>query len=221
MEPTEAKQRVAELVNCWIARAGLRKEAAAARAGMTYQMLYRAYLDPSRPLSRNPDRAIALVRAFAERLTEGERCRAAEALTLLDRTGTPLSRFAEVAECFPAHEWQAAFTAYLAAQGAGDPSARQRSLTRSESLPVHPVFFRTQPCCAAVYCGRVAVQLRLEVPEGALIETGRSVGGEEPSMEPYDHAERHPVDPPLRMQSSSTQAAQPEEHVVVTIRMLV
>lgn len=221
METTLAKQRVADLVNRWIARAGLRKEAAAARAGLTYQMLYRAYLDPSRSLSRNPDRALALVRAFTERLTDAERCRAEEALTVLELTGTPLGRFAEVAECFPAQEWQAALSAYLAAQGAGDTPARQRYPLRSEALRVQPVFFRTQPCCAAAYCGRVAVQLRLELPEGAQVEAGRAPGLEVERGEPHLIVERHLSDPPLRTQLNADQATQPDEHVVVTIRMLV
>jgi hypothetical protein len=191
---TTAKQRVAELVNRWINRAGLRKEAAAARAGLTYQMLYRAYLDPGRPLSRNPDRAIELVRAFVDRLTEGERCRADEALTVLDLTGTPLSRFAEIAVLFPQAEWQEAFSAYLETQG----------------TQVHG----TAP-------QRFALQLRVAVPEGVQIETERLGGGRVIHMEPRQPPKRHHIDLPSRTQPAPVDDPQPDEDVIVTIRMVV
>jgi hypothetical protein len=218
MEILTAKERVAELVNRWISRAGLRKEAAAARAGLTYQMLYRAFLDPGRPLSRNPDRAIALVRAFVERLTEEERCRADEALTVLDLTGTPLSRVVEVAELFPAHEWQAAFTACLEAQGAHCIAERQcddLSPPYAQRARAH-----SQSAYTALRCGcggRVAVQLRLEVSEGVLIEAGRF------DAEPRSHAGRHAGDPLFLMQPAPLGATPPDddEDVVVTIRMVV
>ncbi len=227
METTTAKQRVAELVNIWISRAGLRKEAAAARAGLTYQMLYRAYLDPGRPLSHNPDRAIALVRAFVERLTEGERCRADEALTVLDLTGTPLSRVAAIAELFPPAEWHTAFSAHLATHGARHtPQAGRRESTLSDPpyAQHEQALFHPQPCCTALRCGRggrFAVQLRLEVPKGVLIETGRSASVESGSAEHRQDAERHPIDPPLRRQMAPADAPQPDEDVIVTIRMVV
>jgi tetratricopeptide (TPR) repeat protein len=116
MDALALKTQIAALVNQWLARSGLRKETAASRAELSYQAFYRAYLDPNRPFKVRPDRELALVRAFSERLTERERCRAAEALQLLDLAGVPFSRFSEIAALFPPAEWDAALSAYLALQ---------------------------------------------------------------------------------------------------------
>jgi hypothetical protein len=158
MDEQAVKIHAARLIQRWIDRAGLRKEAAAARAGLTYHMLYRAYLDPSRPLSRNPERALALVRAFVERLTERERCRADEAIAFLDLTGTPIRRFAEAAALFPPAEWRSAFVAHLATQEHPHQSLRELPQAQAPPAPQRAI---------ALDAGRatgLALHLRLELP---------------------------------------------------------
>jgi tetratricopeptide (TPR) repeat protein len=113
MHARTPKQEVALLVNSWLERAGIQKQQAAARVDMDYQGFYRAYLDPNRRLSADPDRTVAVVRAFTERCTEAERCRAAEAIRFCALTQLPLHRFEELRPLFPDAEWHQAFGLYL------------------------------------------------------------------------------------------------------------
>jgi Cdc6-like AAA superfamily ATPase len=114
------KEKVAQLIDVWMKRADLKSAQAAAKAGLTYREFYNAYKALDRPLSTNPDHAISVVKAFTERLREGERCRADEAVQFLDLTSVPISRFSEIKNLFPEVEWEKAIRIFSSVHPTSD-----------------------------------------------------------------------------------------------------
>src|SRR4051794_10366282 len=113
--PRTAKQDVADLIDKWLERSGLRPHMAAKRAGFADSEAFRrAYKEEGRALNIDPHLAVGVVRAFTERLTDSERCQAAEAIRFLILTQLPLDRYSKDAQpLFPNGEWQEAMAAYF------------------------------------------------------------------------------------------------------------
>ncbi|MBP1467677.1 tetratricopeptide repeat protein [Candidatus Chloroploca sp. M-50] len=117
MDDIAAKQAVRTLINTWTLRAGLQKQALAARAGFgSYDDFYRAYLDQSRALSTDPEAALRVVQALTTGLPEAERCTPEEAVAFFISTRLPLDRYPEVLQrgLFPPEIWRAALQQHLA-----------------------------------------------------------------------------------------------------------
>lgn len=171
------KIKVAELINTWSQRSGLRKQQIAARAGFFgYHDFYRAYLDLSRNLSLDAHAAIRVVRACTEGLPADERCTTDEAVQFFILTHLPLDRYRELAEqhVFPADAWQVSVARHVAGNTVeppdtalarhtpcrwGDPNARALTATvhhlrrgpprrRLRSLPTRVTYRQhTPPRC--------------------------------------------------------------------------
>ncbi|MFN8453372.1 MAG: hypothetical protein U0401_01665, partial [Anaerolineae bacterium] len=75
---------------------------------------------------------LALAAALTERLTERERCTAAEALELARLTRLPLDQLSALAKFFPAAEFNAAFSSYM-------PAALYRENNNAEKSKIDPV----------------------------------------------------------------------------------
>lgn len=117
MDDIAAKQAVRELLNRLAMRAGLQKQALAARAGFgSYDDFYRAYLDLSRALSSDPEAALRVVQALTEGLPEAARCTPSEAVDFFIYTRLPLDRYPEVLQrgLFPPAAWYTALQQHLA-----------------------------------------------------------------------------------------------------------
>jgi predicted ATPase len=149
---------VAALINTWLQRSGLKQHVAAQKAGLSESQFYNSYKNPApqRRLNTDPDRALAVVRVFAERVNARDRCTAAEALRFLRLTRFPLDRYDEVRRLFPAEDWQRALVALSDEQAAGAASSGARwRPTQSEpvrhNLPARPNRF----------IGRVAEQAKI------------------------------------------------------------
>jgi tRNA A-37 threonylcarbamoyl transferase component Bud32/tetratricopeptide (TPR) repeat protein len=113
-EERNAKELVAKLINSWVERSGLRKQHVATRAGFAdYGAFYRAYLDMSRGLLSDADRAVGVIGCFAEGLASDQRCTASEAVAFCIQVRLPLDRMLEVAAFFEPQSWQSALEPYL------------------------------------------------------------------------------------------------------------
>lgn len=105
----DSKLRVNQIIAAWVTRTGLKRESLSAIAGLPdYNHFYKAYLDTSRPVSRNPDRALGVVRAVTENLPQERRATARDVLLFLAETCFPHDRISEVAALFTPDEWEAA-----------------------------------------------------------------------------------------------------------------
>ncbi len=106
------KKRVSQLIKRWKKRAELTWPQVYSRLryedGSALDIdddeFRHAYLD-ERPMRIDDDLALAVVRAFVERLTDQERSRAQEAIEFLKRTRVPLNHFRKVRNLFPGSEW--------------------------------------------------------------------------------------------------------------------
>ncbi|PDW03003.1 tetratricopeptide repeat protein [Candidatus Viridilinea mediisalina] len=117
MDEIATKQAVRELINTWALRAGLQKQALAARAGFgSYDEFYRAYLDLGRALSNDPEAALRVVQALTLGLPAAARATPAEAVNFFIYTRLPLDRYPEVLqrELFAPEAWRAALQQHLA-----------------------------------------------------------------------------------------------------------
>ncbi|MFV9507852.1 MAG: NB-ARC domain-containing protein, partial [Oscillochloridaceae bacterium umkhey_bin13] len=113
----QIKQAARDLINRWASRAGLQKQALAARAGFTtYDEFYRAYLDQGRALSTDASAALNVLAAVTLGLPAAARCTPDEAVNFLIYTRLPLDRYPEVLQrgLFPADAWRAALQQHLA-----------------------------------------------------------------------------------------------------------
>lgn len=111
----EAKQALIKLIESWVARTGLRRESLSARAGFPeYNLFYKAYLDTSRAIGANPERALGVVRAVTVDLPRDRRATPEEVLSFLKATGFPLNRFDEVWPLFAPAQWHEARLAFPA-----------------------------------------------------------------------------------------------------------
>lgn len=108
-EIKEQKLRVVRLIDAWIKRTGLKRQSLAAQAGfLDYNQFYKAYLDTSRRVERDPSLAIGVVRAVTDGLPRARKATVTEALQFLEATAFPYSRLDEVAALFDQDEWAAA-----------------------------------------------------------------------------------------------------------------
>ncbi|RRR65571.1 MAG: tetratricopeptide repeat protein [Candidatus Viridilinea halotolerans] len=117
MDEIATKQAVRELINTWALRAGLQKQALAARAGFgSYDEFYRAYLDVGRVLSSDPEAALRVVQALTLGLPAAARATPAEAVNFFIYTRLPLDRYPDVLqrELFAPEAWRAALQQHLA-----------------------------------------------------------------------------------------------------------
>lgn len=104
--PREAKERVAQIIDVWIERTGLKRQSLAALAGFPeYNLFYKAYLDMKRPLNTDPERTLGVVRAVSEGLPRERRASAGEVMNFLADTRFPLDRLGEVLPLLDPSEW--------------------------------------------------------------------------------------------------------------------
>lgn len=111
-KPRPDKQEVARLIDMWLQRSRLLQLAVAQRIGISPDEFYHGYKNVVRPLRRDPDLALNIVRVFAEQPMHA-RATAVETLQFLILTQLPLNRFAEVQQLFPPTEWQQAIADLL------------------------------------------------------------------------------------------------------------
>lgn len=111
-----SKEWVSRLVQRWIDRSGLTIRQVTIRANMTQDELNNGYRRYDRSIATDPDKAIAIVRAFSERLREDERCAAEEAIIFLCLTQLPLHRYAELRPLFPPSDWAVAWQQFVSWQ---------------------------------------------------------------------------------------------------------
>jgi tetratricopeptide (TPR) repeat protein/tRNA A-37 threonylcarbamoyl transferase component Bud32 len=113
-EERVAKEQVARLINSWTERSGLRKQHVASMAGFAdYGAFYRAYLDMSRGLLSDAERAVRVIGCFAEGLASDRRCTASEAVVFCIQVRLPLDHMRKVAAFFAPQVWQSAIEPYL------------------------------------------------------------------------------------------------------------
>jgi tetratricopeptide (TPR) repeat protein len=107
--PREAKLRVSALIGTWVERTGYTRKNLAALAGLPeYNLFYKAYLDTTRPVSRDANYALGVIRAVTEHLPQERRATAGEVWRFLVETRFPHERIGEIAALFTPGEWEAA-----------------------------------------------------------------------------------------------------------------
>lgn len=119
MDKTE-KKRIVELFEAWRHRSGLSVAQILTRMQLqiddnfTRPMLENRFirLEPPAP-DITPAQILAVIATFTERLTDTERCTAAEAIELADLARLPVSQFEELRRFFPPEELDPALSHYL------------------------------------------------------------------------------------------------------------
>lgn len=107
VKPHPDKEPVAELIDEWLERSGLRQLTVAQRVGLSPDEFYQGYKNTARPVKADPDLAIKIVKVFAQQPAPA-RATAAEVLKFLIWAHLPLDRFTTVHDLFPPAEWQQA-----------------------------------------------------------------------------------------------------------------
>lgn len=108
------KEEVADLIDRWIQRSGMRRQNLANLAGFPeYNLFYHAYLNLARGVNTEPERTIALIKAVTEGLPRERRATAEEALRFITHTRLPIDALGAIAPLFPADEWRTAGAALI------------------------------------------------------------------------------------------------------------
>ncbi len=112
--PTPEKEQLVQLIGCWRERSHLTVKQVVARiqaqgCDISRSMFENRFIRYDQQPAISPELTLAVIAAFAEGLTQAERCTAAEAIELATLTRLPLDRFGEIGRFFPTAEFEAAF----------------------------------------------------------------------------------------------------------------